>query len=332
MVGVFINTLPIRLRSSSASSLIDCVQELQEQQVQASVFSYTPLVDILRWSEVSRSEDLLSSIFVFENYPRPKIGQTQTSALQLKILYAKEASNAPLAAIVVMGSDIELELTYDARLYDAVTIRRMLQHWNEIFSEIVCDPERPLSKLNLTSNEELRSFREWNDTTTDDGPIGSLIELFEQQAARTPESTAVEFCGKQMKYRDLEIRSNQLARYLRRRGIGAEEHVALYLQASEEMVVGLLGIMKIGAVCVFLTREEGVARRGYKLVDSNIRFVLSLETWGVGICQKRYAFYVSTRTGKIHPNSAQGREGCESLPTVWLTSSTHRVPRASLGV
>ncbi|WP_275937577.1 AMP-binding protein, partial [Nannocystis exedens] len=110
----------------------------------------------------------------------------------------------------------------------------------------VADPKSPTGHLPLLTSDELRQLAGWNDTAVAYPPARCIHELFEDQAARTPDAVALVFGDRQLTYRELDERSNQLAHHLRGLGVGPEVLVALCVERSLEMVVGLLAILKAG--------------------------------------------------------------------------------------
>ena len=136
-------------------------------------------------------------------------------------------------------------------LFDRATIERMARHWCALLEAMVLAPGHRLSELPLLSDAERQQVLvEWNATAREYGGEARLHRLIERQAARTPESVALEFEGRELTYAALNRRANQLARVLRRRGVGPDVLVGVFAERSFEMVVALLAVLKAGGAYV----------------------------------------------------------------------------------
>jgi len=173
------------------------------------------------------------------------------------------------------GDEIWLEVEYCTDLFDEGTIRRMAGHYQRLLEGIVADPGQPISQLPLlTEDERQQMLVEWNDTARAYPLDRCVHHLFEEQAERTPESVAVAFEDRTLTYSQLNARSNQLAHYLQCQGVGPETLVAICMERSLEMVVGLLGILKAGGAYVPLDPEYPAERLAFMLEDAQAPLLL----------------------------------------------------------
>ena len=171
---------------------------------------------------------------------------------------------------------IEAQFEYAVELFEEETIARMASHFQVILEGIVKDPDRPISKLPLLTERELQqALREWNSTKTDWGPEKCLHQLFEAQAECMPDAVALAFREEIVTYAVLNGRANQLANYLRTVGVGPETIVAICLERSVEMVVGVLGILKAGAAYLPLDPYEPGERLREMLQEAGGPFILT---------------------------------------------------------
>ncbi len=175
-----------------------------------------------------------------------------------------------LTLYVMEGEDgIELLMEYNTDLFDQPTIHRMLGHYQMLLTGAIAEPDLPISQLPLlTEAEQNQILVKWNDTKTVYPRDKCVNELFEVQAEKTPDSIAVIFEDAHLTYRDLNIRSNRLAHYLKARGVGPGVLVGLYMERSLEMVVSLLAIMKAGGIYIPLDPSYPMQRITYMLEDS----------------------------------------------------------------
>jgi amino acid adenylation domain-containing protein len=166
-------------------------------------------------------------------------------------------------------------LEYNRDLFEAATVRRMLGHLGGVLEGMGKEPERLLSELSLLTEGERRQIvEEWNATGAE-YPQRCLHELFEEQSGRTPEAIAVVEGARQWSYGELNRRANQLAHYLRERGVGPEVRVGICMQRSLEMIAGLLGVLKAGGAYVPLDLGYPPERLNWMLEDGQVEVLLS---------------------------------------------------------
>ncbi|HEY6350740.1 MAG TPA: amino acid adenylation domain-containing protein, partial [Candidatus Angelobacter sp.] len=269
IVGLFINTLPVRLRLQDRDSVLDCLRRLQQEQIEARRYEYTPLVRIQSWSEVPPGQPLFQTLFVFESYPvaKPATGP-QTGGMRALAASGEESTNYPLTATVIPGADLVLDIAYDRELFDAETVERMMGHWRRLLGAMVEHLEQPVLVLEmLDETERQQVVVEWN-RTAEEYRHACIHELVEEQAAKRPEVLAVEYQGQGLSYGELNRRANQVGHYLRKLGIGPEVRVGICVERSLEMVIGLLGILKAGGAYVPLDPEYPAERLEYMVKDA----------------------------------------------------------------
>ena len=208
MVGLFINTLPVRVRVR-AEARSGSGWRVAEQQVEMRQYEYSPLVEVQGWSEVERGVRLFESILVFENYPVTEILKESNWALDISDVHSIEPSNYPLALIALPRTPLRLNLVYDRERYDRASIARILNHLETLFEAIAFNPEQPLTALPLLRPAERDQILvAWNQTGRAYDQDCCLHELFETQVARTPDAPAITFEDGHLTYRELE-RSSQ---------------------------------------------------------------------------------------------------------------------------
>ncbi|HEX7772879.1 MAG TPA: amino acid adenylation domain-containing protein, partial [Pyrinomonadaceae bacterium] len=282
MVGMFINTLPMRVRIDEKERVSEWLQGLQAEAVEMRQYEHSPLVEVAKWSEMPRGTALFESLLVFENYPVSSNGsaassQNGKSAVPTieDISYYRRV-NYPLSMIVVPREELRWTLNYEANRFDDATITRMLEHFRQLLSGIATDPQQRIGDLSLLTDEDRRQLLvEFNDTQTEFPQNASIHELFEQQVARRPEAVALECEEEQLSYGELNERANRLAHLLRERGVGVETTVGICLPRSLEMVVSILAVLKAGGVYVPLDREYPAERLNFMCSDAGVALVLT---------------------------------------------------------
>ncbi len=276
MIGLFINTLPVRVQIASDAPVVDWLQGLQVELVQMRQYEYSPLVQIHGWSQVPRGVPLFESILVFENYPVDTAMREQEGSLTVEKLHSFEQTNYPLTVVAGPGEELLLRIVYDCRRFEADTIGRMLGHLGALLDGIAADPGGPVSALPLlTQAERPQLLATWNDTNKLYPLDGCVHELFEAQVGRQPDAIAVTFNGESLSYAELNRQANRLAHYLRKLGVGPEVLVGLCVEPSWAMVVGALGILKAGGAYVPIDPSYPEERLSFVLEDTRSPVLLT---------------------------------------------------------
>ncbi|WP_406727867.1 amino acid adenylation domain-containing protein [Streptomyces sp. GD-15H] len=274
MVGLFINTLPLRVRMPEQSSVLAWLQELQEQSLRMRQYEHSPLSEVQRWSGLPAGAPLFETLFVFENYPEGD-GDGET-ALRLEALGSKEQTHYPLNTAITVGERIGINILYDTRRFDGRSVEAMLAHLKQICRELVTQPQQSLAQVSLLTDAELtRALEQWSSESTSPVEDVLLHELLAEQVRRTPDSVAVVHEDGHLTYAELDARANQLAHWLRGRGVGPDVLVGLCMDRSLEGIVGLLGILKAGGAYVPIDPRYPLDRMRYVVEDSRLRLILT---------------------------------------------------------
>ncbi len=176
------------------------------------------------------------------------------------------------------GGKLRGSINYNTDLFDSTTIDRMVGHFQTLLEGIVTNPEQRISEFPLlTESERHQLLIEWNDTKADYPQNECIHQLFESQVEKTPDAIAVVFAERQLTYRELNRRANQLAHYLQKRGVGPETLVAVFVERTLEMVVGLLAILKAGGAYVPMDPDYPSDRLEFMLRDTKAPVLLTQE-------------------------------------------------------
>lgn len=277
MIGVFINTLPIRTQIEPNQTIISWLRTLQMNLAEQDIYAYCSLADIQGWSELPQGQPLFETMVVFENYPMSTL-EVPGTQLRLVDIEGFEYTNYPLTLIVAPGPELLLQLDYDTNRYDLATTRLLLQHLHALLGWIINDSYETIGELPyLPTQEATTLITKWsgkeNPTTV---PLEQCVhQLFEAQVKQNPQKIAVVYKEESITYEALNAKANQLANHLQTLGVGPETLVAIYIERSIEMMIGVLGILKAGAAYVPLDTAYPEERVDYILQDANIDVVLT---------------------------------------------------------
>ncbi|MCP4658225.1 MAG: AMP-binding protein, partial [bacterium] len=251
IAGLFINTLPVRVKVDPGELLVPWLERFQAQQTELQRWEYSPLDQVQKWSDLPAGRARFDHILVFESYPVSSALRESPPGLEISEAQPWEQTNYPLTVVVLPGSEMKVELRYDSRDFDPTAVVRMAGHFENLLQAFVDDPGRRLVELALlTPAERQQLLVEWNDTAGPYPRESAIHELFEAQAARRPEAVAVVLGEAQVSYGELNRRANQLAHHLRSCGVGPEVCVGLCVERSLEMVLAILGTLKAGGTYV----------------------------------------------------------------------------------
>ncbi len=278
LVGFFVNTLVLRTDLSGNPTFRELLGRVRDVTLGAFAHQDVPfekLVEELQPERDTSRTPLFQVMFSLQNAPLPplRMGDIEISLLDDET----EVSQFDLSFDMTERADgLLCTLEYNTDLFDGATVRRMLKHFTVLLDAAVTDPSANLSALPLLTDEERHQLVfEWNETRRDFPRDHCVHELFEEQAARTPEAVALICGGERLTYAELNARANRLTRHLRACGVEAETRVGILLERSIEMAVALLAILKAGGGYVAFDPSYPAERLRYMLEDSGVTLLLT---------------------------------------------------------
>lgn len=280
IVGLFINTVPVRIRSVDNSSVEDLFRDFQDVAIEMEHHQFEPLSRTQSQSELGRG--LLDHILVFENFPFEKLAGDEGSADRqsgYRITEAEvfEQTNYDLSIVIFPGQDLLVRFDYNADRFERETIERISVCFDRILGQIVANPKLKVSEIQILSeldrHELLHTF---NNTDVFYPTKETIISLFEKQCSSSPTNCALICGGKTYSYRDLQERSNQIAHFLQKmRGVQPGDLVAIMLEREDYLIPCIFAILKIGAAYVPIDPLFPVERINSILEDSEVDVVIS---------------------------------------------------------
>lgn len=273
MLGLLINTLPVRMQIDEHITGRMLLQQTIQTQAQLQQVEHSPLVSVQQDSELPAGVRLFNTLFSFQNTPDVS---HSTAQLTLQSLYSDVGRvGYPLVALAMSGQTLGLALNYDTDRYDDHTINQLLNHWEQLLVGLTTQPDHPVLQLPLlTQQEHYQIIHEWNDTVVDYGPPQMTHDLIAQQVAKTPNAVALIYEQEQLTYAQLNERANQLAHHLISLGVQPDTLVALLMERSVEMVVAILAVLKAGGAYVPIDPSYPAERITFMLSDCASQIIL----------------------------------------------------------
>jgi len=302
VLGLFINSLPFRM-NLDGGTWSDLVLDTFETEREALPYRRYPMAEIKR---NQGGQTLSETLFYFTHY-HVYNGLEELPGIKVLSNYLYEETSFPLASNFFLDpftNHVHLKVKCDTNVLEMEQIEQIGQYYLKVLSSMANDPESRYEQVDLLSEEERHKISvEWNTQETRVEEVAqdlTLVSMFEQQAEKNPNSTAVSCDGNNLTYAELNQRSNQLAHYLRHLGVGGESLVGLCLDRSLDMIVGILGILKAGGAYVPLDTTNPKERLAYILQDTSLKVLVTkgelLETLPAHCAQ---TVYIDTQADEI---------------------------------
>ncbi|HEX7154407.1 MAG TPA: amino acid adenylation domain-containing protein [Thermoanaerobaculia bacterium] len=279
MIGLFINTIPVRISFDERTRIGELLNIVQRGFQSAQDHGYLPLTDVQGCTRVPNGVSLFDSLLIFENYPTEVAGTEQQpgqaapkGALRIEQVRTVDATNFKLSLAATFRHNLTLRFSYSVAEFAKETIERLLEHLAHTVRQIpnVVD----IRDIELVTDAERALMASWN--ATEAPRVERFVnELFEEQAARTPNATAIVQDGETITYGELNRRANQLARYLAETGVEPGSIVGLCVERSIDELTGILAAWKAGAAYVPLDPGYPQDRLRHMLEDSGATVILS---------------------------------------------------------
>lgn len=276
MIGLFINTIPVRIQNSKGDSFDSLVKKIQQQAIESNRYDTYPLYEIQK--EKEQKQELIDHIMVFENYPmdtKQDENVPEKYLLKVKNADVKEQTNYNFNLIVAPGESYKIRLNYNKNAYDRKYIEQIKRHLHQILCQVLENSYTLLDDIEIVDYEEKAKLLEFSQ----DREFGfmeneDIITLFENRVRKFPDKVAVLFGEESLTYFRLNQYANKIANMLKTKGINSNEVVALMTDRSLDMIVGILGILKAGAAYLPIDPDFPNERIEFMLQDSNSKVVL----------------------------------------------------------
>ncbi len=267
MVGLFVNTVPVRAKLTAAMTTADLLGQLQSAHNDTLEFQYLALNDIHR---IVGHEQLFDTLFVYQNYPVNTAALLGDAELSVTEFTSREYNHYPLTVQVTPGTDLGLRVEFDTHVFGADFIEELIARFERVISVMTADPRRPLSSIELLDSsvhallDEIGNRAALMQTETS----VSIPDAFTEQVTRTPDAVAVSDGPRSLIYRELDEASDRLAHMLTGRGVGPGQYVALLFSRSAEAIIAMLAVLKTGAAYLPIDPTAPAARMQFMIADA----------------------------------------------------------------
>ena len=275
-VGLFINTLPVRMQFQEEQVVADWLQELRQQHIDIRPYEFSSGEKIKEWAGLPRETVLLESAVMFEqgsftgNLHR---ALPQWNSVKVEI---HERAGLPLMLGATRDIGLRLELEYDARRFNSALAQQLLENVRQVLAVLPQSSGKAVGELSILTPEEYqRLVYDWNQIPNPFNLNQCAHQFVEKMAVKQPESSAVELGSTVLTYKELNKHSNQLAHRLIKMGIGPDCWVGISLERTPWMIVSILGIMKAGAAYVPLDPEYPAERKEFIIQDADLNVIIS---------------------------------------------------------
>ncbi|MFB6367482.1 amino acid adenylation domain-containing protein [Paenibacillus elgii] len=276
MVGLFINTVPLRVPFREGWRLLEAVKKTNEDLREREEYEHTSIVDIKSYARRKPTAELFDTVMVVENYPLDQRLKTQHGALAIDSYSAVEQTNYDLLVSLEIDEAIQITASYNSGVYDKTAIRKILQHFSFLLSQLIQQPDMKLEEVEMISDaEKAQILNKFNHTAAEYRKDRTLHAWFEEQAAKTPDRIAVVDDEASITYRALDERANRLAHRLRSKGVETEHIVGLLMPRSIDGVAAILGVLKAGGAYLPIDPGYPAHRIEHMLQDSGARLLIA---------------------------------------------------------
>jgi amino acid adenylation domain-containing protein/FkbH-like protein len=334
LIGFFVNTLLLRTNAGGDPSFLELLARVRRATLEAYEHQELPFEKLVEYLQPERSLTHLPFTKIMFLLQNELLEEMRLPDLQLEFQETMTDTSKFELTLVVQDTrrGLLLRAEYDTQLFEAATITRLLEHFELLLRGVVGDPAQRLSQLPLLSPVERHKLLvEWNDTRSEYPRDQCIHQVFEAQAERTPEATAVVFGEHLLTYRELNSRANQLARYLQQLQVGPGVPVGLAVERSRDMVIGMLAILKAGGAYVPLDPTYPRERLAFMLADTAAPVVLTHQVL-IGHLPPSTGKIVSLDTdwdliGSQSRENPVSAAGPESLAYIMYTSGSTGQPK-----
>ncbi|WP_133054629.1 non-ribosomal peptide synthetase, partial [Niastella populi] len=332
-VGFFVNMVALRTTVNSHDSFADLLERIKQVILNGyahQAYPFDMLIDELALPrDMSRSP--LFDVVVGMETPGLVNNQPELEELTVQKFDREHLVSRYDCTLIFKEGEkgISIAMEYNTALFRQETIGKLLEHYIRLTAAVVAAPGKPISALQMLSEQEEREqLVGYNNMEVDYEVSGTLVDLLEGQLNRSPESVALEFAGNRLSYAELHERSNRLGHCLREQyGVGRNDLVGLMTDRSDQMVTAILGIVKSGGAYVPVDPDHPASRRDYILERSGVKVIVTEEKYRSALEQKGYRCIIQSELSRYSVTSLPVINHPGDLAYVMYTSGSTGNPK-----
>ncbi|MBB5855616.1 amino acid adenylation domain-containing protein [Amycolatopsis umgeniensis] len=271
MVGMFINTVPVRVRLDGGIPVLELLQDLQRRQSALTEHQYMGLREI---QKAAGTGAVFDTVLMTVNFP---LGAADDGGVAISSVRTRTGTTFPLSLSAMPGERLQIHLSYRPDRIAGETATEIAAQVVRVIEQVVAEPSLPVGRLSVTSEPARASVVEQWNSTGEAASESSVLELFRRQAGVSPDATAVEDGGRTLSYAELDRESDRLAGYLAGIGVRRGDRVGVVMERGADLLVALLAVWKAGAAQVPVNVGHPAERIGRMLADAGASVAVCAE-------------------------------------------------------
>lgn len=277
-LGVYINTIPMRFQLTAEMNFLELLKQTHRWESKAKSYQNCPYEDIVKRAGIREAHVREPLFNIFFSMESDSVNAFHLSGIESKkIDLATGSSKFDLSLNAIEESrKIHLSFEYPVSLQDREFIERMAANFSVFLKELITYPKKKMSALQLVTQKEKQKLLKMGPGPKRAYPRNkSVVDVFEETVKKYPKNTALRFQKNSLSYEELNRKANQLAHYLRAKGVKKQDYVGIYLERSIDLFVGILGILKAGAIYVPIDASYPMERKLYMINDTKLKILIT---------------------------------------------------------
>ncbi|CPY67601.1 Probable peptide synthetase NRP [Mycobacteroides abscessus] len=332
IVGLLINTVPVRARATASTTIAELLGQLQSAHNDTIEHEHLALNEI---HHVAGHEQLFDTLFLYESYPIDTSAFMGVQELAITEFVTREYNHYPLSVMALPGHELGIRVEYDTDKFGLDDIQAVFERFERVLVSMVSDADQRLSSLDVLQTDEHKQLDGWGNRKVlvrGPEPVLSIPEAFAEQVDRAPEAVALTFEGRSTTYGELDEAANRLANLLSVYGAAPGESVALLMPRSDEAIIAILAILKTGASYLPIDPSVPDTRLEFMLSDAvPIAAVTTAELRarfdGSGVSVVQFDDAEDDPTGAIYGHTPLLTPAPDDIAYTIYTSGTTGVPK-----
>ncbi|MEO5564442.1 MAG: amino acid adenylation domain-containing protein, partial [Chitinophagaceae bacterium] len=281
MIGLFINTIPVRVQYTEQDTVSDLLQKMQNKAIEAESYHFSDLSEIESLSDLGR--DLLDHLMIFENFPISEaiagstiVDKEKGEEYKVSDIQVFDQNDYELYVIVVPGEEIKIRIDYSPSRYEQSVVEKIAERFLNIADQIATNSSMLVSDIQLaTAKDKHQVLQVFNNTAFDYPEHETVISLFEKQVENSKSNVAVRYKNKSITYEALNRKANIIAHRIKNKlPDGGNQKIGLFFEPSIDLIACMLGVLKAGGSYVALSPDTPKERNKYILSDCDAQLLL----------------------------------------------------------